>query len=69
MPKKQPKQEPSKFKEALTVTLSNDGWVLPESKAIEVLDAHIRRLEEEIETLSGARVGKRIDPLAKPIPS
>ena len=63
------KQSPSKFKEALQITLSNDGWCLPESRAIEILDLHIKRLEGEIETLTRAGTGRRIDALAKPLPS
>lgn len=63
------KQTPSKFREALQITLSNDGWCLPESRAIEILDLHIKRLEGEIETLTRAGTGRRIDPLEKAIPS
>ncbi len=69
--KKKQKQPASKFRQALTITLSADGWVLPESHALDVLDAHIRRLEQELETLTGGRSAgpKRIDPLDKPLPS
>jgi hypothetical protein len=70
MPKKQ-KPEPSNFKQALTITLAADGWVLPQSKALDVLDEHIKRLEREIETLTGGRSAgpKRIDPIEKAFPS
>lgn len=61
--KKKPPQ--SKFKEALTITLSNAGWCLPESHAIQVMDEHIRRLEAEIDVLTGGRSSKppRINPM------
>lgn len=63
MSKKQ-KTEQSKFAKALTITLSNDNWVLPESHALAVYDEHVRRLEQEIEVLTGGRSSKppRINP-------
>ncbi len=71
MRKPKQKPEPSNFTKALTITLSNDGWCLPESRALEVMDAHIRRLEREIETLTGGRSAgpQRINPIEKQIPS
>jgi len=69
MPKKQNQQ--SKFSKALTITLAADGWCLPESKALEICDEHIRRLEREIEVLTGGRSAgpQRINPIEKAIPS
>lgn len=71
MRKPKSKPEPSKFTQALTITLAADGWVLPESQAIMVYDEHIKRLEREIETLTGGRSAgaQRINPIEKAIPS
>lgn len=71
MQKKQ-KQKQSNFAKALTITLSNDGWILPESHALRVMDEHIKRLEAEIDVLTGGRSSKppRINPMEeRKIPS
>lgn len=59
------KKAQSKFTEALAVTLSQDGWVLPESHALQVYDEHVKRLEKEIDVLTGGRSSKpaRINPI------
>jgi hypothetical protein len=69
--RKKEKPEPSKFKQALTITLAADGWVMPESHALNIMDEHVRRLEQEIEVLTKGRSAgpSRINPLGRPIPS
>lgn len=71
MKKTKPQPPESKFKQALTAVLTNNGWCLPESRALEVMDEHIRRLEKEIETLTGGRSAgpQRVNALEKKAPS
>lgn len=63
MPK--PKQKPSKFTEALNIILTDQGWRMPDAHVIAIYDEHIKRLEAEIDVLTGGRSSKppRINPM------
>lgn len=74
MPKKvttPPAQPPSKFTAALNIVFQENEWRLPDQTVIAIYCEHIRRLEREIEVLSGGRsaCAQRVNPIQKPIPS
>ncbi len=64
-----PPPPPSRFTQGFAALCYDRGWVLPEPYVVQIYEEHIRNLEGQIDTLTRARLGKRIDPVEKAIPS
>lgn len=63
------KKPPTKFTAALTMVFEENQWRLPDAIIVASYEERIRQLEAEIEVLTRAGTGRRINPLEKAIPS
>jgi len=63
------KLPPTRFTAALNMVFQENEWRLPEATVIQIYEHRIRQLEAEIDVLTRAGTGNRINPMQKAMPS